>query len=46
MVHAASETAFVTFWVMIAYLVFEFTMLFSGVSEQEWLGMETVSSRW
>ena len=35
MVHAASETAFVTFWVMIAYLVFEFTMLFSGVSEQD-----------
>ncbi len=35
MVHAASETAFVTFWVMIAYLAFEFTMLFSGVSEQD-----------
>ena len=35
MVHAASETAFVTFWVMIAYLVFEFTMLFSGVTEQD-----------
>ncbi|RJU94012.1 MAG: hypothetical protein DWC08_02795 [Candidatus Poseidoniales archaeon] len=35
MVHAASETAFVTFWVMIAYLVFEFMMLFSGLSEQD-----------
>ena len=35
MVHAASETAFVTFWVMIAYLVFEFTMLFSGFTEQD-----------
>ena len=35
MVHAASETAFVTFWVMIAYLVFEFILLFSGLSEQD-----------
>jgi hypothetical protein len=35
MVHAASETAFVTFWVMIAYLVFEFLLLFSGLSEQD-----------
>ena len=35
MVHAASETAFVTFWVMIAYLVFEFMLLFSGLSEQD-----------
>jgi len=35
MVHAASETAFVTFWVMIAYLVFEFSMLFSGLTEQD-----------
>tara|TARA_A100001037_G_scaffold306528_1_gene352364 strand:+ start:599 stop:1789 length:1191 start_codon:yes stop_codon:yes gene_type:complete len=35
MVHAASETAFVTFWVMIAYLVFEFTMLFAGIVEQD-----------
>ena len=35
MVHAASETAFVTFWVMVAYLAFEFTMLFSGISEQD-----------
>ncbi len=35
MVHAASETAFVTFWVMIAYLVFEFSLLFSGMSEQD-----------
>ena len=34
MIHAASETAFVTFWVMIAYLAFEFGMLFSGISEQ------------
>jgi len=34
MIHAASETAFVTFWVMIAYLLFEFTLLFSGVTEQ------------
>ena len=35
MIHSASETAFVTFWVMIAYLAFEFGMLFSGVSEQD-----------
>ena len=35
MVHAASETAFVTFWVMIAYLAFEFSMLFSGINEQD-----------
>ena len=33
MVHAASETAFVTFWVMIAYLAFEFMMLFGGIAE-------------
>ena len=35
MIHAASETAFVTFWVMIAYLAFEFMLLFSGLSEQD-----------
>ena len=35
MVHAASETAFVTFWVMIAYLAFEFMMLFSGLAEED-----------
>ncbi|MDP6899934.1 MAG: putative manganese transporter [Candidatus Thalassarchaeaceae archaeon] len=35
MVHAASETAFVTFWVMIAYLVFEFMMLFGGLAEDD-----------
>ena len=35
MIHAASETAFVTFWVIIAYLVFEFSLLFSGMSEQD-----------
>ena len=35
MVHSASETAFVTVWVMIAYLAFEFLMLFSGLSEQD-----------
>ena len=35
MVHAASETAFVTFWVMIAYLAFEFSMLLSGITEQD-----------
>ena len=35
MVHAASETAFVTFWVMIAYLAFEFMMLFSGIAEDD-----------
>ena len=36
MVHAASETAFVTFWVMIAYLVFEFMLLFSGHQNKTW----------
>jgi hypothetical protein len=35
MIHAASETAFVTFWVMIAYLAFEFTMLFANMAEQD-----------
>ena len=35
MIQSASETAFVTFWVMIAYLAFEFGMLFSGISEQD-----------
>ena len=35
LIHAASETAFVTFWVMIAYLVFEFLMLFGGVTESD-----------
>ena len=35
LVHAASETAFVTFWVLIAYLVFEFGMLLSGIKESD-----------
>ena len=35
LVHAASETAFVTFWVMIAYLAFEFMMLFGGMTESD-----------
>ena len=35
MVHAASETAFVTFWVLLAYLVFEFGMLLSGIKESD-----------
>jgi hypothetical protein len=35
MIHSASETAFVTFWVMSAYLIFEFTMLFSGMDEAD-----------
>ena len=35
LVHAASETAFVTFWVLIAYLAFEFGMLASGISEAD-----------
>ena len=33
LIHAASETAFVTFWVLVAYLVFEFGMIASGVDE-------------
>lgn len=33
LVHAASETAFVTFWVLIAYLAFEFGMIASGMTE-------------
>jgi hypothetical protein len=32
-IHAASETSFVTFWVLIAYLVFEFSMLIGGIDE-------------
>jgi hypothetical protein len=35
LIHSASETAFVTFWVMAAYLIFEFTMLFSGTNEAD-----------
>ena len=35
MIHSASETAFVTFWVMSAYLIFEFSMLFSGMTEAD-----------
>ena len=35
LIHSASETAFVTFWVMAAYLIFEFTMLFSGANEAD-----------
>ena len=35
LIHSASETAFVTFWVMAAYLIFEFSMLFSGTNEAE-----------
>ena len=35
LVHAASETAFVTCWVLIAYLVFEFGMLLSGIKESD-----------
>lgn len=35
LVHAASETAFVTFWVLIAYLVFEFGILLSGIKESD-----------
>ncbi|MEC9393457.1 MAG: putative manganese transporter [Candidatus Thermoplasmatota archaeon] len=35
LVHAASETAFVTFWVLIAYLAFEFGMIASGISESD-----------
>ena len=35
MVHAASETAFVTFWVLIAYFVYEFSMMGFGVTEDD-----------
>ena len=35
LVHAASETAFVTFWVLIAYLAFELGMIISGISEAD-----------
>ena len=35
LIHSACETAFVTFWVMSAYLIFEFSMLFSGTNEAE-----------
>ena len=35
LVHSASETAFVTFWVVLAYLIFEFGMIFSGISEAD-----------
>ena len=35
LIHSASETAFVTFWVISAYLIFEFTMLFSGTNEAD-----------
>ena len=35
LVHAASETAFVTFWVVMAYLIFEFGIILSGISEAD-----------
>ena len=35
LIHSASETAFVTFWVMSAYLIFEFSMLFSDINQTE-----------
>ena len=35
LIHSAGETAFVTFWVMLAYLIFEFTMLFAGIEEAD-----------
>ena len=35
LVHAASESAFVTVWVVIAYLIFEFGMILSGISEAD-----------
>ena len=35
LIHAASETAFVTFWVLIAYLAFSYTLLFSGTTEAD-----------
>ena len=38
LIHAASETAFVTFWVLVAYLVFEFGMIASGVDETDLSG--------
>ena len=33
--HAASETAFVTFWVLSAYLVFEVAMSLGSISESD-----------
>ncbi|MEC7694897.1 MAG: putative manganese transporter, partial [Candidatus Thermoplasmatota archaeon] len=38
LIHAASETAFVTVWVLVAYLVFEFGMIASGVDETDLSG--------
>ena len=35
LIHSAGETAFVTFWVMLAYLIFEFSMLFAGIEEAD-----------
>jgi len=35
LIHSAGETAFVTFWVMLAYLIFEFSMLLAGVEEAD-----------
>jgi len=32
-IHAASETSFVTFWVLIAYIVFEFSLLLGGIDQ-------------
>ena len=31
LIHAASETAFVTFWVLLAYLIYEYGMYFSNL---------------
>lgn len=35
LIHAASETAFVTFWVLFAYLVFEYSMYFGNINFYE-----------
>jgi hypothetical protein len=35
MIHAASETAFVTFWVLMAYLAFELGMMATGFTEAD-----------
>ncbi len=43
LIHAASETAFVTFWVLCAYLIFEYSMYFSEVNFYQ---AATVPSVW
>ena len=44
--HAASETAFVTVWVLVAYLLFEGLIVATGISESDLLQEGMVLWQW